>query len=343
MSYQLLKGPAAEEALRNYFLNIGYFVVRGCKFRFNRFDVTDVDLWLYGRVSPLSRERLNVDIKNKRTPQALERIFWAKGLQSVLDLDGCIVATNDQRPDVREFGLQHRVKVLDGGFMSRLTKSSKSHLLRINEEQLISEITHASLGKLGGDWKKRYEASKSRLLDSLTFDGCNAWLDDIGYFLKQIDSRLSDSSSAWRMLYMTSAYFLISVDFILREHIAVEQEQRRILLDSGFRYGNAGKSFTDKVGRIAGALVSSVVSEPGLAETIERELKSQATEVKADILAEFFSKGATHSGLFDAARELEMAAFSIQIPLPSSMTTVVQSLLGVLADFNSLDRKRVLV
>lgn len=343
MSEQLLKGPDAEEALRNYFLSIGYFVIRGCKFKFNRCDVTDVDLWLYGRSSAISRERMNVDIKNKRSPQALERIFWAKGLQSVLNLDGCIVATNDNRFDVREFGLLHQVKVLDGRFMGRLTKSSRSHLNRITEEKLFSEIEQASLGKLGGDWKGRYEASKTRMLTSLNFDGCNAWLDDIGYFLGQLQSSSSNTTPAWRMIYISCAHFLVSVDFILREHVAVEQEQRRVLLDSGFRYGVAGKSFTEKVGRIAAALVDSFVSQPGLADTIQLELSQQAAGVKADILAEFFSKGLTQSGLFEAARELEAAAFGIQTPVPSALTATVQSLLGVLADFHGLDRKRVIV
>lgn len=343
MSSQLLKGPAAEEALRNYFLSIGYFVARGCKFRFNRFDVTDIDLWLYGRSSPLSRERLNVDIKNKKTPQALERIFWAKGLQSVLNLDGCIVATNDHRSDVLEFGLQHQVKVLDGRFLGRLTKSGRSHLDRITEEQFVAELEQASLGKLGGDWKGRYETSKSRVLDSLTFDGCNAWLDDIDYFLGQVESLPLAAAPARRMVYSTSAYFLISVDFILREHVAAEHEQRRALLDSGFRYGTAGKSFTEKLGRMAAALVGSVVSQPSVAENIERELIAQAAGVKAELLAEYFSKAATQSALFEAARELEAAAFAIQVPLPSSMTPAVQSLLGVFADFFGLDRKRVLI
>ena len=343
MSDQLLKGHAAEESLRNYFLSIGYFVVRGCKFRFNSFDVTDVDLWLYGRNSPLSRERLNVDVKNKRTPQALERIFWAKGLQSVLDLDGCIVATNDLRPDVREFGLQHKVQVLDGRFLGRLTKSGRSYLDRLSEEKFLAELETASLGKLGGDWKGRYEVSKSRVLNALTFDGCNAWLDDMGYFLGQIDGMPSDSSSGWRMVYSTSAYFLIGVDFILREHVAAQQEQRRALLDSGFRYGTAGKSFTDKVARMAAALVGSVVSQPGVAETIEKEIRDQASVVRAELLAEYFSKAGTQSALFEASRELEAAAFATQVRLPSSMTTVVQSLLGVFADFFGLDRKRILV
>jgi len=343
MSEQLLKGPAAEEALRNYFLSIGYFVVRSCKFRFNQFDITDIDLWLYGSTSLLSRERVNVDIKNRKTPVALERIFWAKGLQTVLSLDGCIVATNDTRPDVREFGLEHKVKVLDGRFLSRLIKSEKSYQNRINEEQFIAELEQSSLGKLGGDWKRRYEASKSRLLSSLTFDGCNAWLDDINYFLNETNPSSSKPSPAWRMVYVSSAYFLIAVDFILREHVTAEQEQRRALLDGGFRYGSAGKAFTEKVGRLAASLVGSVVSQPGLAKTVEKELSEQATSVKAELLAEFFSKNFSRSVLIDTAKALEASAFSLNTELPSTMSTGVQAVLGVLADFFGLDRKRILI
>jgi hypothetical protein len=133
------------------------------------------------------------------------------------------------------------------------------------------------------------------------------------------------------------------VDFILREHVAAEQEQRRALLDGGFRYGAAGKSFTEKLGRMAAALVESVVSQPGLAETLERELSDQAKDINAGLLAEFFSKGPTHSTIFEAAKELEAAAFSIQVPLPSGMSPFAQSVLGVFADFFGLDRKRILV
>jgi hypothetical protein len=343
MSEQALKGPAAEEALRNYFLSIGYFVVRGCKFRFGRFDVTDVDLWLYGKSSALSRERLNVDIKKKKTPQALERILWVKGLQSVLGLDGCIVATTDTRPDVRNFGLQHGVRVLDGAFLGRLTKSGRSQQDRISEEQLLSEIDRDSLGKLGGYWRGRYEAGKSRLLDSMTFDGCNAWLDDIGFFLEQALQSGQQPYSCWRLVYFATASFLIAVDFILREHVAADHEQRRQLLEGGFRYGSAGKAYTEKVGRLAASLVVSVVSQPGLGDTVQRALNEQAASVKAEVLAEFLSKGSTPSTVFDTARELETAAFSGNMALPSALSVPVQSILGVLADFHGLDRKRVLV
>ncbi|MGB7645091.1 MAG: hypothetical protein WBM22_06530 [Pseudomonas fluorescens] len=342
MSQQLLKGPAAEETIRNYFLSIGYFVARGCKFKYNQFDVTDIDLFLYGKSSAFSRERLNVDIKNKKTPQALERIFWAKGLQQVLELDGCIVATSDMRMDVREFGLEHKVKVLDGKFLSRLTKSERSHLARINEEEFISEIERHSLGKLGGDWRGRYEESKSRMLDSLNFDGANAWLNDIDYYMSELNNQ-ANSEPTWRMIYVSISHLLICVDFILREHVAAEHDQRKQLLDNGFRYGASGKTFTLKVGRMASALVGSIVNQPELSSTLERELAEQASDVKADILAEFFSKSQVFALLFDSAKYFENCAYLSQVPLPSSLPANVQSFLGVISDFFDRDRKKILV
>lgn len=259
MNEHIPKGPAAEEALRNYFLKIGYFVARGCKFSYGGFSVTDMDLWLYARISPLSRERISVDIKNKRTPQALERIFWAKGLQTVLGLDGCVVATTDSRPDVRNFGLQHDVKVLDGKFLARLTKSAKSQQERISEEEFLVAIEDRALGRLGGDWRSRYERSKSRLIYSLNFDGCNATLEDIGHVLSDIGAGVL----RWRLLYVMCAHLLIAVDFIIRDHVTSDYEERKSIIDSGIRFGESGKVFADKVTWMAASLVESVATQPG--------------------------------------------------------------------------------
>ncbi len=333
MNEQIPKGTAAEEALRNYFLNIGYFVARGCKFTYNRFDVTDVDLWLYARNSPLSRERVNVDIKNKKTPQALERIFWAKGLQTVLGLDSCVVATTDGRPDVRDFGLQHDVKVLDGKFLARLTKSAKSQQDRISEEEFFRELDDGSFGRLGGDWRSRYELSKSRLLHSLNFDGCNAWLEDIGLLLSDIASGVP----RWRLLYVTCAHLLIAVDFVLREHVTSDLDQRKAIIDAGIRFGESGQTFTEKVSRMAASLIESVAAQPGLAKTVQQEIEDQASQVKAEVLAEFFAKDT--SGFFDIALQLEAAAFAPTLPLPSTLPAPCQGVVGVLADFCNVDRK----
>lgn len=342
MSDASVKGPAAEEALRNYFLNIGYFVVRGCKFRYYEKDVTDIDLWLYDKGSAFRRERINVDIKNKKTPQAIERIFWAKGLQAILGLDACIVATTDSRPEVRSFGLEHGVSVLDGTFFGRLVRSGKSQQQRITEEDFLREIDSCSLGKLGGDWKGRYEQSKSRLLDSLSFDGANAWLNDIHYFLQQAVQTINVVSVEWRLVYTSVAYFLISVDFILREYVAADYEQRKQLLEDGFRYGSSGRSYTQKVGDLASALVTEYVDRPGIKDEVRRALMEQAEAVRSDLLAEYLSKGAVPSMLFDLAKEFEAAAFQSTSLPPSSMSTGAKGLIGVLSDFFSIDRKKTL-
>jgi hypothetical protein len=118
-SSSLGKGYLAEEMLRAYFSRAGYFVVRGVPFCYEGFDVTDIDLWLYSRSSSVSREIAIVDAKNKKTPQAIERIFWIKGLQKAVGASKAIVATTDRRPEVKEFGKQLDVVVLDGSFLGK--------------------------------------------------------------------------------------------------------------------------------------------------------------------------------------------------------------------------------
>lgn len=59
MSIKLTKGYETEEILRNYFLGLGFYVVRGIKFKYKNFDVTDIDLLIFSKESPLIRTRIN--------------------------------------------------------------------------------------------------------------------------------------------------------------------------------------------------------------------------------------------------------------------------------------------
>jgi hypothetical protein len=93
-----VKGLVAEEALRCYFRDIGYFAVRGIPLTYKETDVTDVDIWLYVKPTSLTSERACVDVKRKRTPQVMERVLWTKGLKDVLGVDRAIVVTSDDRP-----------------------------------------------------------------------------------------------------------------------------------------------------------------------------------------------------------------------------------------------------
>jgi hypothetical protein len=123
MTKALPRGYQMEELLRRYFIRNGYFTVRGVPFVYEGFDITDVDIWLYDRPSSVSRHRIIVDTKNRSTPRAIERIFWTKGLQKVLDVEQSIVATTDKRSAVSDFGKEQDVLILDGSFLDRLEKS----------------------------------------------------------------------------------------------------------------------------------------------------------------------------------------------------------------------------
>lgn len=339
---ELLKGPALEEALRHYFLGMGYYVIRGSKFRYQGFDITDVDLWLYAKPSALARQRSIVDIKNKKTPQALERVFWAIGLTRTLGVDECVVATTDTRPAVREFGLQNSVRVLDGAFLKRLQSSPRAHGARISEEDFLKEADTASLGKLGGDWKGRYETAKSRMLTDLTIDTGNSLLSDIGSFLEHWSSSQTSKTSL-RLAYALSAMFLISVDFVLKDYPSLDADGRFRILDEGFRFGRSGSAYASRVAALVGSLTEAAGLTIGARKTIVAELERQAAAVPAQLLAEHFSKSAVQAVLMPIAIILEAAAFSPEPIVPSALPPTVQATLGVLVDFVGLDRKKVLV
>ena len=89
------KGADLEEFVRAYFARQGFFALRSVSLRFEDEEVTDIDVWSYGRQSASIRTRTLVDVKDKRSPKAFERILWARGMQLALGCDRAIVATTD--------------------------------------------------------------------------------------------------------------------------------------------------------------------------------------------------------------------------------------------------------
>src|SRR5262245_25543513 len=135
------KGYALEEALRNYFLLAGLYVVRGVPIRLEGEDLTDIDLWLYERPSGSARRRLVVDAKFKTKPKAAERLFWTKGLSEFLRVEGGYVATTDSRPTIRLMARRIGLSVLDGNDLNRIASSVKTAASkRLAEEDFIQLV-----------------------------------------------------------------------------------------------------------------------------------------------------------------------------------------------------------
>lgn len=333
---QLSKGPRQEESLRRYFLSLGYFVVRGVEYVYEKQTITDVDLWIYLKVSPFSRQRANVDIKAKRTPQALERVFWAKGLQSALALDLCIVATTERRDAISRYGRDTGVVILDGSMLGRINDRFKNDKHRIDEEELYAFVIQGKADKLGKSWIERLRSSKARLLTHLDFDGCNSWLMDVKYFIEETMTNIQRSAVACRLLYLEVAYFLIGLDYTLRESVFAEPEIVRQNILEGIRFGKGGKTKTEHILRTAARLIEAAgQSSVGLVDTFYAEYQ----KIPSEILGEFLIQNKNTSKLFDLALEFEDVAYQRAVRLPRELSQEARTTLSVFLDYFSIERR----
>ncbi|MFY8298707.1 hypothetical protein AAEU28_08060 [Pseudoalteromonas sp. SS15] len=338
----LPKGEQAEELLRQYFLSLGYFVVRSIDCKYQGYDVTDVDLWLYSRPSPISRERTNVDVKMKKTPQALERIFWTKGLQNVLGLEKCVVATTDKRSHIVDFGVENDVLVFDGNFMTKLNSSERYSTHRVTENELFEIIENARCGEIDGDWKKKYITSKSTLLNELNFDGANHILKNVGYFLEQLSLGIAPEASL-RLLYVSLAHFLLCIDYLTKDISYKEPKERHNFISNGIRYGEQGESKALDLISTSSKLISSFSLGTEIsAKSIEKMVLQQYQTIPSELLAEYFSNTKVMKNLFSQAKAFESLAMRKELISPNSLEGELQADIGLLCDFFGLDRRKLL-
>ncbi len=327
----ITKGELMEELIRNYFLNSNYYVVRGIKYRYENNDITDVDLFLYGRSSSITRQRINIDIKNKKSPQAFERILWANGLRELLGFDGCIVVTTDKRPVIHKFGQLHKTIILDGAFLAKMRSNTFPN--RLTEEEITSKFAkHKSYKTFGNkDWRHIYEESKSKLLTEQDFAGFNSELTYLGYFIEKIVTDSQKREDATRITYLIISHLLITIDFIIKDIAFLDNADREKKLSDGFKFGNLGKDGVDKI-------ISMAVQISGN-KSANSFLKS-LDSIPTDILRDFFSKNENTKNLFNWAREFERIGFNREFINPEYIDTQLKGFISLLLDFFEIERKK---
>lgn len=335
----LLKGPRMEELLRSYFLKAGYYVVRGVPFVYEGFDVTDIDLWLYSRTSSVSREITLVDAKNKKTPQAIERIFWVHGLRIATKATNAVVATTEKRQEVKDFGRELGILVLDGTFLSKLDKADAPNALRLSDEEFFSKIDEYSLSKLDGDWRGRMAHSKSLLAKSLSFDSCNEWLMQGKFFVEQSITKNNQREVALRCLYMVCSFIAVAVDFCMKEISFHEQSERSPLIKDGFTYGSKGSAGLKKILTVSMGLIEQHANDgAATARQVRSSIERQLADLNTAVLGEFFAKHDVARTLFAVAKEFEQLAMSRDFSSDATATPELRSMLYCLLDYWEVDR-----
>src|SRR5690606_1064939 len=274
-----------------------------------------------------------------KTPQAIERIFWVQGLRIATKATNAIVATTEKRQEVKDFGRELGVLVLDGNFLGKLAKSEDPNATRLSDEEFFSQINDYSLSKLDGDWRGRMVLSKSLLAKSLSFDSCNEWLGQGKFFAEQSITKGSPRETALRCLYLVCSFIIIAIDYSMKELSFHEQSERSELIKDGFTYGSRGSSGLRKVLNVAMALVEEHANDgPAISRQVRTSVEKQLAQLNTSILGDFFSKNDVARTLFSVAREFEQLAMTREFKPHSTASIELRSTLFCLLDYWHIDR-----
>jgi hypothetical protein len=340
------KGLDFEEALRTYFAQAGYFVIRGVPYLAEDEHVTDIDLWLYERPGALTRRRLIVDAKNRGRPKAAERIIWSNGLRAALGVDGAIVATTDNRLTTKALAKSMGVVLLAGDAVTRLAHSEKlKNTDRFTSEEFNGTVKRIDEGRRSGEWRQHLLSARRSLIGAFGMPSANGNLAHGRFFAEQASIAQPQSDQAQfaiRLFYLTSALAAISLDFALADQAFRSPEQRRQSIIDGVRFGIAeGASAASTIRAAIGLARKYADNGTAVAKQIEYGFNTDADRIPAEIIADYVSRTSASDALFNCAREVEDASSSIELPSYDDLSIETRSLLGAFLDFHGIAREKI--
>lgn len=337
------KGASLEEAARSYFQKQGYFALRSVPFTFDGEDVTDIDVWLYGRQAASGRIRAIVDAKDKRSPKALERILWTKGLQSATKSDRAIIATTDSSPKVARFARANAASVITKSYLDKVSSSSKAEVDRITLEQFYDYIKLYKSQKSDGDWINQIEKSKEHLVTKTPFQAFNSSMSAIRFFCNRIETKTLYQDQAFRCALLCSAIACISLDAALEKISYETKDQQYNIITNGVVFGDEEDRNSRKQIKTLLDIVKATMENGGtLSYKIDSALEVEFGKIRSDIIAEYFINDTNSFALFGAARELEELAHSPIKNADLDMSLPTKGILAVFLDHLSIKRSIML-
>jgi hypothetical protein len=332
------KGPALEELVRAYFARQGFFVLRSVPFKFEDDDVTDLDAWLYARQSATARVRAIVDVKNKKSPKAFERVLWVKGLQTAMKCDRAIIATTDNSASLNRFAQSQNIAVLSKDFLEKLAKKLDIDE-RLTLEQLFELIQSNPGQKQDGDWIRVLGEAKSAVASLPGFPAFNRAMAAFKFFGERVEVRMQHREAALRCALLTAAIACIALEIGLERFAFSDIEQRRLGLQNGVLFGDSGDGRSQASIHVAlEAISESMQNGRAIAAQAKQQLETRLQGVRSEVISEYFMREHNSQHLFAAARELEAAAHTIGDPKSYVMSIETRSLLGIFADFVGVKR-----
>jgi hypothetical protein len=338
------KGIETEEIVRSYFLGAGFFVVRGVKLRHGDDDLTDIDLWLYERSATLARRRIIIDVKDNAQPKAAERLFFIRGLAEIIQVEACGVVTSDSRRSLRELARKHNVLWIDNADLQRLKSSQKLAVSpRITDDMLNDLISHVDTLRSSRDVRDAFSSIKSSVADRFGPSCANRAAEKVQYFCRLAVEAHPHSLPAQvftRLAYFGSAIAAAALDFSSGETALRPNSERLANLTYAIRFGDDFRRTADKLLWAEAAIREFAPGGAGVAEVVRSRFHEALRSVPAETLAEVAVKMANSDRLFRAARDLEAAAYSINLTTFDELSLDARSFLGAVLDFVGIERVR---
>ncbi|MDB6179079.1 hypothetical protein PAF17_16425 [Paracoccus sp. Z330] len=336
------KGGLAEECLAQYFRELGSFVVRGVPVREGTDEVTDIDLWIYTRLSAHARHVSIVDIKNKRRGKAFERAIWVKGLQVALGADEAIIASQGVKDSAQKFSDRVKVRVIPRPLFDAIIKRYAGTDNRISNEEFESQLSKVTLDKV--NLKKKIANLKSEISNGIDFRTLNIWLDEAAELLRHATEREPNGGPITRAAYLCCSLISIAADFLGKEHSLSETATRQDFFRQGLLFGRTDFDAKSAYLAFAENLVTEFLDPTGSsASQIRSGFEKAVDTMPIQGLAEFFARPHASSDLLRAAVSLDGAAYSEKIDAPRSLQSVeAKMIIGLVSDYAGLRRKDVL-
>lgn len=332
------KGAGLEELVRSYFALQGFFALRGVSLNFEDEQVTDIDVWLYGRQSASVRTRVIVDVKDKRSPKAFERILWTRGMQLALGCDRAIVATTDSSPKVARFAHQQKVALLSKQFLQKLEKRINVNE-RLTAEQFSEVIRKYTDQKQDGDWVGRIADAKSAVISVHGYPAFNSCMATFGFFAERAETRPQHREQAVRCAYLAAALGCVALDTAISQVVYEDATTRAEAIERGVTYGDAGDARTQtSINMVLGVISEGMENGRVIAKQARDAFSKLFENLRADIIAEHFSKEHNAALLFNVAKELDDRAHVADGSRIFDLSVDAKSVLGVFADFRQAKR-----
>ena len=263
-------------------------------------------------------------------------------MQLALGCDRVIVATTYRNPKAMRFAQKQNVALLNKDFLRRLQDNIDTSS-RITAEQFAKIIAAYSDHKLDGDWLERLARAKSALVSLNDYPAFIKAMTEFKFFAKRADTRPQHKEQAIRSAFVTAGLACVALDSALEQILYEDIGGRYQAISRGVTYGDAGDAgVQNSIDTVLNVISAGMENGNVVARQARDALDGLFRSVRADVIAEYFSREHNASHLFKVAKELDDRAYSVDKKQIQALSTEARSILGVFADFVQIKRNVII-